>query len=166
MLWGYTQVMSEHKLIPLQRKTGPVLGHAKVDEADYVWISQHRWSILNKKGYVYRGEWNGGKPRLILLSRAIMGLKVGDPGTVDHINRDPFDNRRKNLRVIPHGAQSQNRGSRPGTTSTHRGVYWHKPKGRWVAKVAGKWLGAFDTEEAAAKAAREYRLASMPYAVD
>jgi len=38
--------------------------------------------------------------------------------------------------------------------------------GKWKAVVAGKYLGCFDSEVAAAEAAKDYRLKVMPFATD
>ena len=80
-----------------------------------------------------------------------------DPGemTVDHINRNAFDNRLCNLRLADHSLQMRNR--RNMGASQYKGVFYRKNRNRWVATctVDGKrrYLGYFKTEEEAAKAA-------------
>ena len=70
---------------------------------------------------------------------------------VDHINGNPLDNRRANLRVC---TRSENNGNlrRPRhNTSGFKGVCWEKWSGKWKAtiKVKGKSrsLGRFLTPE-------------------
>lgn len=86
---------------------------------------------------------------------------------VDHVNGDRLDNRRANLRLVTQAQNSQNHGARGGA-SLFRGVYWHSQRQRWMAqvKMAGKrhYLGLFDSEQAAARAAADFRRAHMPYA--
>jgi len=81
-------------------------------------------------------------------------------GELDHIDRDPTNNRIENLRVATDSQQSANRGNtRPGRL---KGAYERKGKWRSGIRVDGmrKWLGTFDTEEEAheayGRAAREH----------
>lgn len=75
--------------------------------------------------------------------------------TIDHINRNPFDNRICNLRLAD--ASLQNRNRRNVGASRHKGVHYWTARDKWRAmvKVDGrmKLIGNFDTEEEAAVAA-------------
>lgn len=77
----------------------------EISPLDWGWVSRYRWRI-NRQGYVYRATSvrQPGKPwpvrRNVYLHREIMGLEYGDPLQVDHLNRDPADNRRENLEVV------------------------------------------------------------------
>jgi hypothetical protein len=111
----------------------------------------------------------------ILMHREILGLKRGDRRTGDHKNRNRLDNHRSNLRIISWAAQMQNQGKTPHyrgkpTESKYRGVYKVKKGGKWYggwkAIVGDKYLGYFTSEEAAAEVARQYRLQTMPHALD
>lgn len=127
----------------------------------------------------HRGRKHGPPPRQkrhsVPMHRQILGLAVGDPRQGDHRNRDRTDNRRSNLRIVAAGQQPQNQGSpllingKP-PESPFRGVYKVKKKGVWrgvwKAVVNQHYLGCFDDEAAAAEAARAYRLATMPMALD
>ena len=65
--------------------------YAYVDAADYEWLSQWNWHLING----YAGRWEKGKQ--VLMHRQIMqppkGMKV------DHVRRNKLDNMRDNLRV-------------------------------------------------------------------
>ena len=76
---------------------------------------------------------------------------------LDHINRDPADNRIANLRLATHAQNIANTQSK--RTGRPKGVYWHKQRQRWHSNITvggkKKHLGLFDTEaEAAAAFAR------------
>lgn len=81
---------------------------------------------------------------------------------IDHINGDPLDNRRENLRVVTCVENGQNR-TRPqkNNKSGYRGVHWVARHGKWraAAKLRGKtyFIGLFATKELAAEAARAWR---------
>lgn len=161
-------------LIPLRgrdRKT--VRAYAIVDVADAEWVNQWRWHLAGG-GYATRSEYVGGghhaKIQNFQLHRELLGLKRGDPMEGDHINRDRLDCRRLNLRVLTRDANAQNRPSARGSSSSYRGVSWHKGNRKWSARVSvdgkDRHLGDFDSETEAATVARNARLRLMPSAVD
>ncbi|NTF54402.1 HNH endonuclease [Agrobacterium rhizogenes] len=77
--------------------------------------------------------------------------------SVDHINRDGCDNRWENLRLATPSQQQANR--RVYSKSGVRGVSWYR--GKWVAHVGcngkNKYLGRFNTKEAAGAAVEKER---------
>ena len=85
-----------------------------------------------------------------------------DPGplTVDHVNRQPFDNRFCNLRLADHSLQMRNRDGYGA--SSCKGISYCPYHNKWRARSSfdtGKiHLGYFDSEEAAAAAAAPYYL--------
>ena len=132
---------------------------AIVDAADFASVNQYKWK-KHSKGYAYRFEKDSeGVHKMILMHRQIM-----QPGTglvVDHINHDPLDNTRANLRVCTQGQNMKNQKkmvSRGGkeTTSKYKGVYkWqYKKTIKFKSTIwnngVQEYLGYFDTEEEAA----------------
>lgn len=85
-----------------------------------------------------------------------------DPGTlqIDHIDRNKQNNKIENLRLATRASNCHNRqlckAIKDKMTSKHKGVYWHKPRKRWRARIVfeGKAieLGRFKNEVDAAKA--------------
>lgn len=124
-----------------------------------------RWTWrLNSEGYAARSQTLDGKKRTIYMHRALLDPPSGL--VVDHINHDPLDNRRANLRLATPSQNNANSARRENRTG-YRGVYPHRQSGRYVAQisVAGriKSLGLHDTPEAAAlaydRAATQTRIA-------
>lgn len=81
------------------------------------------------------------------------------PSLLDHINRNPSDNRITNLREATPAENGQNRGTSSNNTSGHTGVTWSKRNKRWqVYLFANKKLhrlGNFISKEEAAKVYRQ-----------
>lgn len=82
---------------------------------------------------------------------------------VDHINRDPADNRISNLRLATPSQNAQNTGVRRDNKSGVRGVSWYPQTQKWMAKITvngkQKGLGYYksleDAKNAYLAAARE-----------
>lgn len=75
----------------------------------------------------------------------------------DHKNGNGLDNRRSNLRDLTQGQNLRSFALKPigRRTSRFRGVSWCKKKNKWAAYVGqsrGRYVGHFDSEDAAAHA--------------
>lgn len=129
---------------------------ALVDDEDFEWLCQWRWSASEKrKGlgefYAVRQDRSGDRPKMLPMHRQITG--AGEGKVVDHINADGLDNQRANLRVCTQGQNNLNRRKGNGKSSTaYKGVTWHKGGKKWMGHFRAKYLGLFDTEEKAAAA--------------
>jgi len=128
------------------------LGHglyALVDAADYEWLSQWNWSIRGN-GYATRTE----KGKTVLMHRQIMQAPKGK--IVDHIDGNPHNSYRSNLRICSRAENLLNTGKRAGATSPFKGVWLNRSTGRWYAAIRCRgqriWLGAYVDEVEAARA--------------
>lgn len=130
-----------------------------VSPEDVEFVNQWTWGQHIRTGYIYRYE----KGRFVLLHRELLGLpRKFDGRQVDHIDRDPTNNEKPNLRIATPSENSLNRAVRG--KSKYRGVSYHKGARRW--QVRGTldhrlvWVGSFGTQVEAAHAyddfAREY----------
>lgn len=157
--------------IPLRKRDGTIRAFALVDAEDYEDLSEVTWRLLKggSRDAVYAGRTTrmaDGDWGHELIHRRLMGLTKGDGLEVDHIDGDPFNNRRQNLRVVTRQQQVQNLEARGGS-SRHRGVTFDKATGRWKAQVGFqggmKHIGRFDSEQEAADAARAWRRENLPF---
>lgn len=96
-------------------KVGDVAGCP--DGQGYLQISvQSRLYQAHRLAWLYmHGEW----PKL----------------NIDHINRNPSDNRLVNLRDVTNKQNMQNAGKYSHNTSGHPGVSWYKQKSKWRARI-------------------------------
>lgn len=99
-----------------------------------------RWYAANNglnRWYVRRLEkLPDGRKRSIYLHRAV--TNAPDGMFVDHINGDPFDNRRANLRICTRAENQRNRTKQRNNRSGYKGVYaWagRYDSGKWIARV-------------------------------
>lgn len=135
------------KLIPLTQGK-----HAIVDAADYEWLAQWKWSADKARDTYYaRTRINGHHMRL-------HRLLLGDPKSmqIDHINGNPLDNRRCNLRICLNKENSRNCKKRGNRSSKYKGVSWWKRNSCWRVQITVDYvnyhIGYFPTEITAAKA--------------
>jgi len=148
-----------------------VVSRTLVDAEFFDYVNQWKWRQL-PTGYVCRGytiiPGRKGKKGMIYLHRLISGVPAHLE--VDHINRDPQDNQRSNLRCVTHRQNHQNVNAKRGSSSKYRGVCWDKSKGKWSAKVkmggTTHNLGQFDAELEAATVAATWRKEHMPHTVE
>ena len=79
---------------------------------------------------------------------------------LDHINRNPFDNRLENLQKTTNEFNSRNRIKTNANTSGYTGVSWNKNSRKWRAYIMvnykEKHLGYFYTAEKAHQTREEY----------
>lgn len=54
---------------------------------------------------------------------------------IDHINRNPSDNRLCNLREVTNKCNIRNTGNYKNNTSSVKGIYWHKDRKKWYAHI-------------------------------
>lgn len=123
-----------------------------VDDGDYDWLNQHKWSALRANGRIYASRciWDGKKNHSILMHRLIMCAPKGI--YVDHRDLDSLRNCRDNLRICLQRQNLCNSNGHKDRKSQFKGVWMDKRRSKWVAEFRGRYLGQFIDEEAAARA--------------
>ena len=102
-------------------------GYTLVDDMDYELLSKYSWR-KNSQGYVRQSLANGK-----FLHRLL--LKAPSNKLVDHINRNPLDNRRANLRLCTASENNVNMKLRKDNKSGFRGVSWHSSAKKWASEI-------------------------------
>lgn len=122
---------------------------AQVDDEDYEYLSQFTWCI----GQGYAVRHSSAKLSCARMHRVILGAPKNMQ--VDHIDRNPLNNQRSNLRLCTASQNSCNaKSGRQKQSSNYRGVSVHKGKFRAQVTINRKvtHVGVFDCEEDAARA--------------
>lgn len=120
------------------------------DAEDYELLSKYSWSI-SKTGYPVANI----SGRVTKLHRYLLNIK--DPNViVDHINGNPFDNRRQNLRLCKNAENVRNCKVSKNNTSGYTGIQKVKKSGKYRARITINRkeinLGRFEKIEDAIKA--------------
>ena len=139
--------------VPLTR------GHyATIDAEDAPLVEGSNWCAMSEKArmhYAVRTRLlSNGEFQTIFMHRLIAQAYSGT--IVDHVNHDPIDNRKTNLRLCSYTENGQNSRKKTPGKSNLKGVCWHNQKEKWFARITVNkkqiYLGLYDTEEEAHKA--------------
>jgi len=137
-------------LVPLTQGKYAIIDNEDADE-----IMQYKWHLGNR-GYAVRTTPRpSGKRLTVQMSRQLLGLEPGDKIEADHINHNPLDNRRCNLRIATKEQNGMNRLSSNRNAKTKSKGVWLRTDRRkkpWRAKIGTKHLGCYATEQEAADA--------------
>jgi len=140
-----------------------------VDPEDYKRVMEYhptwhaRYAKSNQKFYAYCSRRRDGNR-----DRRVIGLHnlVSGYDYVDHINGDPLDNRRNNLRESNNRLNQVNRrkSSWAGCTSRFKGVRWNRERNCWTVIIwpngIQTYVGSYHDE---IEAAHAYDTAALNY---
>jgi len=104
-----------------------------LDKSDYIKLKKlgKKWCITLKRERFYpQTKFN---KRVIEIQRYLMNPPKDK--TVDHINNNPLDNRRKNLRICSNAANLRNGRIRKNNKSGYIGVYWSNRDSKWRVQI-------------------------------
>lgn len=119
-----------------------------VDDEDRQMLEKMgKWHIKSSGYCAKNSSTKMGKRKTLLMHRII--LNPPDYMQVDHINGNPLDNRKCNLRIVSNQQNSFNR-------TKIKGYYYKKQAKKWQSQIMLNdkkiYIGLFDTEEEARNA--------------
>lgn len=124
------------------------------DLEDYGLIKEYSW-CMDAEGYVIGSPY--GNKKQILLHILIMNPNHNED--IDHINHNPSDNRKNNLRIVTRSQNQMNVGLSSNNKSGVTGVHFNTRNEKWVAQIGFNrkriYLGEFDNFDNAVKARKE-----------
>lgn len=119
-----------------------------VDDEDFERLSAWKWFYCS--GYAAR--WEKGTPRKRILLHKF--LKEGL--IIDHIDGNPLNNSKQNLRSCSHVQNCMNKKMLKNNTTGYKGVWFNKSSGKYVAEIYVNkiriFLGEYSTPEIAGDA--------------
>lgn len=131
------------RVIPLSDGT-PV----QVSDEDFEELSKYKWYPSGSMRHA-TGRPKGKK--CMYMARYIMQPSEGM--VVDHIDRNPHNNQRSNLRICTQGQNQRNRAKQRNNSSGYKGVYWSAAAQKWMVLVGfeGKslYFGLYASKEEA-----------------
>lgn len=138
------------KLIPLTQDK-----FAKVDDADFDWLSQFKWypHKWKRSRAIYAVRNVSAKEFPLVGKKQLTMHEMLLPGVpkVDHKDNDGLNNQRHNLRAATHQQNIANARGRIGHSSPFKGVRFRADRSCYQARLGKTYLGSFDTAEDAAR---------------
>lgn len=123
-----------------------------IDYEDFDTIKPFCW-LSDKAGYLITQK----RHKQAKMHRMIM--QPPQNMVIDHIDGNPANNRRSNLRICTQQQNMMNARFKSNKSSNIQGVSWDKARHKWVAQIALNkkhyHLGRYDTIEEAIKARKE-----------
>lgn len=122
-------------IIPLTRGFVTTIDQQDADLGAVLWLA------LGKGGYIRAARWvrDGGGRTLEYMHRTILARKLDRPlrpgEEVDHIDGNPLNNRRANLRPATSAQNKRNSRVYANNASGYKGVFWDKWGRRWRAQI-------------------------------
>lgn len=115
-------------------------GEFKIDLEDLEKVKYHKWRLSTSHvatGLPYRGTQRD-------LSYVILDLPKNyfsehPDAVVDHINCDPMDNRKENLRLTTQGANVKNKSFMSSNTSGFIGIWYDKRRQTWNPEIGNEY---------------------------
>jgi len=132
------------------------------DEEDLDKVKPFLWRYTPQGYITTKVNPNNGRKNW-RLHHCILGFVYGGGLEVDHADRNRLNNRKNNLRVVPHEVNNQNCKLRINShKSGFIGVNWNKDKQKWVATIYkgkryyyGSYIDKVDAVKARLRAEKE-----------
>lgn len=126
-----------------------------VDAEDVPRLKALKWTLQVHRGRVYCCA-SIRRSGAVLLHRFVTSFEYE---MVDHINNDPKDNRKKNLRPATHAENMRNTGPQKNNKLGIKGVRWRERHRKYEASIWHKnksnFIGLYASKEEAARAYNE-----------
>jgi hypothetical protein len=135
-------IYDDYAKINIYNKRGEFEKSFVIDIEDVDKIQKYKWSLV--KGYLMTKDENN---QTIYLHRYILDCTDSNI-VVDHINHNPLDNRKSNLRLCTNQENIRHHKIFITNTSGHTGVVWDKQRNKWLSQIVvdnkNIFLGRFE----------------------
>lgn len=124
---------------------------ALVDDDDFEKVSQYKWYAAKQKSK-FRAATKGGR---LLMHRLIMDV-TDTKILVDHIDTNPLNNQKENLRLCSVAENNKNRKAFKNNKTNYKGVFYRADRKKFVANICVNKkqirIGSYNTALEAANA--------------
>lgn len=122
------------------------IGEFIIDVEDVEKVKYHKWRLSH--GHVVTGnKWNGVN-NVKDLAWIILDIQDIEDNVIDHINHNPTDNRKCNLRICKQSENTKNNSIPVNNTSGYIGVHFDKRRNKWSSEIKVNYkkiyLGSYD----------------------
>lgn len=129
-----------------------------IDDGDFKRVSQCKFYVRKSGNHSFRSvRLFSGKPFSSFILNYEGNLEI------DHINGNPFDNRKENLRLCTHSQNMYNRGKHKNNKSGFKGVYWDKNKKKWMTQICFNHKKIVCSSNSKIDAAKKYNELAYKY---
>lgn len=148
-------IYNDHAEVIMYDRYGNEKARSKISLEDFDLIKEYKWYV-KENGYPMTHIFDDatGKDKKVKMSRLIMNPP--DAYVIDHIDRDPLNNQRNNLRICTQVQNMYNQSLNKLNTSGFKGVFYNKELNKWTAQIKVNqkniYLGIFDKIEDAHQA--------------
>lgn len=133
--------MSDYTLIPLRGRQAQ--GRSAKVSVNFAYLATQSPWYMGNNGYVIRW-WKG---KIQYLHHVVLAGQKGM--CIDHINRNPLDNRTENLRLATRSKNARNSDGHKDSQLAVKNVYFDKTKRAFAVRfnIEGRfvWVGRFKT---------------------
>ena len=130
-----------------------------VDDEDEYKVNQYTWNLEGGSRSIIQAKIG---EKSVSIGRFL--LNYDGPDDVDHIDRNIYNNKKSNLRVITHAQNAMNTPFRDNNTTGYKGVSYDEDRNKYRSHITVDgvqlFLGRFKTKEEAALA---YNTAALKY---
>jgi len=138
---------------------------ALVDDEDFEALSKHKWrAVVENSGYVRairNSPRENGKQKTIYMHRFVLNTPADMH--VDHIDGNPLNNCKSNLRLCTNAENQRNKGKQKKNTTGFCGVVRRHSKGFQAQLKLNRKTLSFGTYPTPEEAARAYDAAALKY---
>jgi len=124
-----------------------------IDHEDYARLSKYTWCVHKEKAVVTSVPRGNGTHKETTMQEII--LDYYGPLLIDHMDRNPFNNQKENLRLATYQQNRANSKRQSNNTGKYKGVKKAR-NGKFEARIIcnGRYLhlGTYEKEEEAARA--------------
>lgn len=106
---------------------------AIVDDEDFEFLSQFKWHCTSAGYAARRSKRENGESRILLMHRVI--LNTFENTSVDHIDGNPLNNRKSNIRIVEHWQNMLNKKVRKDSSTGIKGVQKYGNRWRVIISV-------------------------------